>query len=452
MKKPLNVRGTFDRFMGFVDTLDRAVISHADLIPEKRVRRNIIVASAFVSLVKSTVEIFDELQSNRIYEIQIDGGDPLYDIVQNVLLEQTPKNKIKSLIVSSEEVSTTRYEPDDPMNRELRIAHNDGMAHQIVIKGYRIGVRALSMAEQFKDEIKADSSVEVRASRKSRRGMLNGGLILTCSSVQAKEALINFLREELENRATVKRTGSIYVSRKYGGFGRASTVPSRGIKSVILKEGQAERIMEDIKNFIRQEKRYIELAVPYHRGYLFQGPPGTGKSSVASAIAHEFGKDVYIINLSAKSSDDDLIDDVSDIRPGSILLLEDIDVVTAVKDRDDEREGVTMTGILNVLDGILTPYGLITIVTTNDVSQIDPAVLRPGRIDLQEEVGFADDYQIRRFCEVFLGFIPRDLPVINKDAKIVPASLSEVVKTHFDNLEEAGMEIVNLIKRANDQV
>lgn len=443
------MRGIYDRAVGLADTVDRAIMGHLDLVGSKKARHQIVVTSAAIGLVKSFVDIFDEIQSNRTYEITVEAGDPLYDIIQDILIEQTPKNKIKNLLVVSEEVGGgSRYDSDESIKREIRVTYNDDTTHQIIINGYRISIRTRTISEQFKNEITAESIVESRMKRRNKLG----GLILTCSSLEAKEAVLTFLQEELDNRASVKRVGNIFVTRKYGGFGRVSGVPARGIGSVVLKRGQAERIMEDIKTFIRQEDRYVALAVPYHRGYLFQGPPGTGKSSIASAIAHEFGKDVYIINLSAKDSDDDLLDDISDIRPGSILLLEDIDVVTAVRDRDDEREGVTMTGILNVLDGILTPYGLITIMTTNDATNIDPAILRPGRIDLQECVDYADDYQIRRFCEVFLGFIPGDLPLINKDAKIVPASLSEIVKTHFDDPEEAGMEIVNLIKRANDQV
>lgn len=65
---------------------------------------------------------------------------------------------------------------------------------------------------------------------------------------------------------------------------------------MILDKDLAERILEDIKDFIGSEEWYKEMGVPYHRGYLLHGPPGTGKSSFAQALAGHMRFSICILN------------------------------------------------------------------------------------------------------------------------------------------------------------
>lgn len=74
--------------------------------------------------------------------------------------------------------------------------------------------------------------------------------------------------------------------------------------------------------------------------------------------------------------------------------------------RTDESPGVTMDGLLNALDGMLTPHGLITCMTTNHAEVLDPALVRPGRVDLAMEFGYLDADQLRRLLKAFMGRVP----------------------------------------------
>jgi mitochondrial chaperone BCS1 len=130
---------------------------------------------------------------------------------------------------------------------------------------------------------------------------------------------------------------------------------------------------------------------------LFYGPPGNGKTSSISAIAGRLKLNLYSLNLSDSHIDDaQLASLVRSVRPRSILLLEDVDAALHTREeiKDDKKKaeskqardkGVTLSGVLNVLDGIVTPFGMLVMMTTNYPERLDAALVRPGRIDKKIE-------------------------------------------------------------------
>src|SRR5690606_1524928 len=319
----------------------------------------------------------------------------------------------------------------------LEVVYDGNRVQLINIDGYDVMVRVGNTASGAENNEKS----RIRST---------DYILIECPSLEAKRAVLN--RLDREAQAITERRPRIYGAMQWGNFRQISSVPKRPISSVVLKEGQAERILDDLKDFLSREKDYGILGMPFRRGVLLEGAPGTGKSSVATAIANELNMDVFIINLSAVQSDTDLMELVTDIRSRSILLLEDTDVASAVRERDDEGAGVTMSGVLNALDGIATPHGLITILTTNHVNVIDPALLRPGRVDIRETIGHIDNYQLRKLCETFLGFVPDDLPNIDEDDKIVAASVVECFKRTLDSKENAANDLVSTITLAKSNI
>lgn len=171
---------------------------------------------------------------------------------------------------------------------------------------------------------------------------------------------------------------------------------ARPVESVVLPNGDMERITDDLDLFWRSEDRYREAGIPYRRGWLLYGTPGTGKTSVVSAIAGQFKRDIYILSLSGSGmTDANLLGLVGEVEKGSIILLEDIDA--AFEQREGQQEkGVTFSGLLNVLDGITSPEGSVVFMTTNHIDKLDPALIRPGRIDRRLEFRGADLDQIER--------------------------------------------------------
>jgi chaperone BCS1 len=191
----------------------------------------------------------------------------------------------------------------------------------------------------------------------------------------------------------------------------------RLLDSVILEPGEKEHLVEDIARFRKSKQRYQRLGVPYHRGYLFYGPPGTGKTSLVSAVGAHFGLSVYTLNL-GDFNDRSLMNAVSQVSANSILLFEDLDCMKGSKSRETTNASVpakpgqpeagtqnvvTLSGLLNVLDGFYAPTNVLFVMTTNHIETLDEALLRPGRIDYKLYLGKASD---RQKAELFRRFFP----------------------------------------------
>jgi chaperone BCS1 len=196
----------------------------------------------------------------------------------------------------------------------------------------------------------------------------------------------------------------------------------RLLDSVILQPGQKNRLVQDIENFRKSRQRYERLGVPYHRGYLLYGPPGTGKTSLVSALAAHFGLSIYSINL-ADFNDRSLMNAVNQVARNSVLLFEDIDSMKGSnarvpsysiandgtqarneKENAAERNAVTLSGLLNVLDGFYAPTNILFMMTTNRIETLDEALLRPGRIDYKLYLGKAGNPQK---IELYRRFFPQ---------------------------------------------
>ncbi|KAF6750363.1 mitochondrial chaperone BCS1 [Ephemerocybe angulata] len=198
----------------------------------------------------------------------------------------------------------------------------------------------------------------------------------------------------------------------------------RPISSIILEDGMIESIVADAREFIEMENWYIDAGIPHRRGYLLHGPPGTGKTSTIHALAGELGLEIFSLSLSAGFVDDAFLQQAaSSIPKKAILLIEDIDCAFSTTprlgsggfglDADSgfgqalgtgfvgggggasgggasagmlampglRRSSVTLSGLLNVIDGIGSEEGILFFATTNCIERLDPALLRPGRID-----------------------------------------------------------------------
>jgi len=203
---------------------------------------------------------------------------------------------------------------------------------------------------------------------------------------------------------------------------RVTNYLPRRLESVILKGGEKEGLIEDVQKFKEARERYRELGVPYHRGYLLYGPPGTGKTSLISGLAAKFAMPIYAVNLT-DFNDKTLMKAIHDIPSNSIILFEDVDCIKMAKSRSLPNEtgkngrpgpeqekapnceglGVSLSGLLNVLDGFYAPENMLFFMTTNKVEALDDALLRPGRIDYRLFLGRADDAQK---IELYLRFFP----------------------------------------------
>lgn len=183
----------------------------------------------------------------------------------------------------------------------------------------------------------------------------------------------------------------------------------RQFDSVILDKDIAEKILLDVDEFLLSRDWYSQRGVPYRRGYLLHGPPGCGKTSYIMALAGKLEYDICQMNLSNSALSDERLSYLLNVAPvKSIILLEDIDAAfLSREDIDITRSAyqglgrVTLSGILNVLDGVASSEERLLFMTTNYPEKLDPALTRPGRVDMKVYIGYASNDQLARSFEKF---------------------------------------------------
>ncbi|CAE6362641.1 unnamed protein product [Rhizoctonia solani] len=217
-----------------------------------------------------------------------------------------------------------------------------------------------------------------------------------------------------EHRARDLAEIQIHIGDQYGNWRRLSSKPHRDFGSVVLEPDVKRRLLEDTNEFLGNERWYADRGIPYRRGYLLYGTPGSGKSSSIHALASELRLDIYIVPLSLKTIDDSVLADlISNTPDRCILLYEDIDAAfvdrsitppvqaTNMRGEAVEKSGVTLSGLLNTIDGVQAQEGRLLFATTNHPEKLDPALSRPGRMDVKVEYGHATRWQAEQLFRLF---------------------------------------------------
>ncbi len=231
-----------------------------------------------------------------------------------------------------------------------------------------------------------------------------------------------FMREIIREAEALRVTRAGVVVKVFTGgwWQQIGYKDPRPLESVIMPSGQIERIIVDADRFFSAAAWYRDHGVPYRRGYLFSGSTGTGKTSLVLAMATVFKRPLYVLNLGSVDDDDKLLSAFLDVPAEAILLIEDVDVTSASKqrrkksgggegnkkdqqraDNKEEGSGVTLSALLNVVDGVVAPDGRLLVMTTNYPDKLDPALIRPGRVDLHEHFAPLDRETGQRLCQRF---------------------------------------------------
>ncbi|KAI3404567.2 BCS1 [Candida oxycetoniae] len=230
---------------------------------------------------------------------------------------------------------------------------------------------------------------------------------VTLTTLYRDRKLFSDLLSDAKNLAIKAREGKTVIFTSWGPEWRPFGQPKskRLLGSVILDDGIAESVEKDVKDFLSSGEWYHQRGIPYRRGYLLYGPPGSGKTSFIQALAGELDYNICILNLSENNLTDDRLNHLMNNIPSrSILLLEDVDAAFNKREQSNEQgftSGVTFSGLLNALDGVASAEECITFMTTNHPERLDPALLRPGRVDFKVLIDNATEYQVKK---MFLRF------------------------------------------------
>ncbi len=231
-------------------------------------------------------------------------------------------------------------------------------------------------------------------------------------------------------------------------LGKMPLHKGRALDNLIFPK-RIKELINEIELWRNNRDWYAEKGIPWKRGWLLYGPPGTGKTALARAFAEDLNMPVYVFNL-AEMSNHELIKSWTDmqINVPCMALIEDIDNVfhgrenvarrnsmmsmMFARDKDngqkDDKGGgrdsfspLTFDCLLNCLDGVERTDGIFTILTTNDLSKIDPALgqprklpdgmtefisTRPGRVDKAVELTYMDAADKKTMAKRILGEYP----------------------------------------------
>ena len=290
--------------------------------------------------------------------------------------------------------------------------------------------------------------------------------VLTFMTINAKEhkknltAFYNMIERQAEKREKELNESKYLTLTGYN----SATIRKRYMDTVFMNPETKNEISNSIKSFVNRKDWYVENFVPYHYGILLYGPPGTGKSTLIRAIISEYTESVEKqVTIQYLRS----IRDINDVRQETyelelapkIIIVEDIDASVLKRRTDAENENqlvvgvgdempyrrfdekISLSDVLNTMDGVSNLENVIYIFTTNHIEHLDPALIRPGRIDklIKVDLPGRDEYDQFMFYH-FKKHIPEDFVV--RSHKLIAELQNEIVceKSYEEVLETLGKE------------
>uniref|UniRef100_A0A5B7CGZ5 AAA+ ATPase domain-containing protein n=1 Tax=Davidia involucrata TaxID=16924 RepID=A0A5B7CGZ5_DAVIN len=273
-----------------------------------------------------------------------------------------------------------------------------------------------------------------------------------------EKVLSSFLPYVLERSKAMKEENRVVKLYSLGGqwesvdLDHPSTFDTLAMDATLKKE-----LIDDLDRFVKRRKFYRRVGKAWKRGYLLYGPPGTGKSSLIAAMANYLKFDIYDLELTSLHSNSDLRRLLVSTGNRSILVIEDIDCSIELQNRQageynysDSR--LTLSGLLNFIDGLWSSCGneRIIVFTTNHKDRLDPALLRPGRMDMHIHMSYCTPCGFKILAFNYLGINNHYMfPEIEKlimEVEVTPAEIAEeLMKSAESDIALGGL--IEFLKR-----
>lgn len=189
-----------------------------------------------------------------------------------------------------------------------------------------------------------------------------------------------------------------------------STINKRPLSSVILRKDIKDGLVQNMQYFISNKDWYITRGLSYKQTYILHGKPGTGKSSTIKALASHFNRNICIIDITSLGNAG-FEKAMASVPKNSIVLIEDFDSCRALHSRDtgetDKTNGMaelvevlSLSKVLNVLDGVVGLDDTMVFLTTNHLDKIDAAMTRKGRVDYIYEIPYLEDAEVKEYIKL----------------------------------------------------
>ncbi|KAL6227110.1 hypothetical protein ACLB2K_001069 [Fragaria x ananassa] len=234
--------------------------------------------------------------------------------------------------------------------------------------------------------------------------------------------------------------------------------------TVAMEPEMKKRIVGDLDRFVRRKEFYKKVGKAWKRGYLLYGPPGTGKSSLIAAMANYLKFSIFDLELSSLSTNCELRKALLSTSNRSILVIEDIDCSVEIQNREagegasknnKSNKMLTLSGLLNFIDGLWSSCGdeRIIVFTTNHKDRLDPALLRPGRMDMHINLSYCTAGAFSILASNYLGIhrsnrhrLYGEIEGLIEGSEVTPAEVAEEL-LKIDDAEVALEGLLSLLKR-----
>lgn len=393
---------------------------------KEQIAANSFFQGGFVLMIISGVVFFCRSLPGRIYRfvwwlctctISFDDRTPFFDFFQEWLSKESKMGKKRSIFIKIDEKS------DPPKVMALP----DRLTYWISIDGM------LCQLTRARDkEGSGVKGAESPASEGGARFLLPERYWLVCA-IWNKGKIVQKLTQIMEEYSVSDSEYTPVYTCRWGYWNSKNKQPKRAIENLVFKKGLLQSVVDDMSTFRNSRKWYDERQVPYQRGYIFYGPPGTGKTSLAAALASYFKMRLCILDLGCISTDTEIKDAFISAPGRAIILIEDFDSFFDGRDVCVPDSKLTFSGFLNAINGVLSNPGRVLIMTTNKVSDVDPALLRCGRIDRTFFLDYVDSDQASRIAG---GFFSGAAIRIGTEM-ISPADLIGHLQKYKDNRDKA---------------
>ncbi|KAG2316350.1 hypothetical protein Bca52824_019472 [Brassica carinata] len=255
--------------------------------------------------------------------------------------------------------------------------------------------------------------------------------------------------------------------------------------TLAMDSKKKEEILNDLSAFSNGKEYYKKIGKAWKRGYLLYGPPGTGKSTMIAAMANLLNYSIYDVELTAIKDNSELRKLLIGTASKSIIVIEDIDcsldltgqrnnkkesfLMSWKKDKEEDNDKdkgkeenksfVTLSGLLNFIDGIWSACGQerIIVFTTNHLAKLDPALIRRGRMDMHIELSYCTFEAFKILAKNYLDLDTHPLYTkiesLLKETNISPADVAENLMKKKSEIDADGSlnDLINALERKNTQ-
>ena len=383
------------------------------------------------------------------------------EITLSELAGRISEERVKQIIVKQKD-NTIEIELADGV-KEVSRKDISSSLEKLLREDYGVDQEKISKANI---SIKGESSAEIWA-----RALLPILLPLL---------LIGFLLWMMMGQAQKSNIQAMTFGRSTARFLKPGEKKKRTTFKDVAGVIEAKEELQEIVEFLKSPKKFLELGARIPRGVILLGPPGTGKTLLAKAVAGE--ADVPFFNISGSefvemfvgvgaSRVRDLFKTAKKNAP-SILFIDEIDAVgrhrgAGLGGGHDEREQ-TLNQILVEMDGFDTETNVIVIAATNRPDVLDPALLRPGRFDRRVMIDLPDikdreailkvhakgkpmskDVDLRKVAERTPGFSGADLFNLLNEAAILAARRNKKIIENREVLESVEKVMLGPERKSN---